>query len=167
MIEMSVMANALFLNWHRALMGGIIVTCSVIFLMGILKKFVFNRVHNKLARKILLSFCSVVLVFPATAIYFVSDNISFTWYWWGCLLCAILTIVTYWLYENTGLRNVIGLVGELTVNKWLKVLYYAFINKTESKDLKNQFVMPTAELKEEIRKEIHTRIKEDNDLKGL
>lgn len=167
MIEMSVMAKFLFLNWHRAVLGGIIVACSVIFLMGILKKIVFNRVQHKLARKVLLSFFSVVLVMPITAIYFVTDNISFTWYWWGCLLTAMLTILTYWLYENTGLRNVIGLVGELTVNKWVKVIYVAFMNKMDNAALKNQLAMTTAELKEEVRKEIHNTIKEDKDLKGL
>lgn len=164
MIEM---LKFLFLNWQCALMGGIIVTCSVIFLMGMLKKFVFNRVHNKLARKVLLSFCSVVLVFPATAIYFVSENIPFTLYWWSCLLFAILTIVTYWLYENTGLRNFIGFVGELTVNKWVKVIYAAFMVKEDNTVTKNQLAMTTEELKEEVRKEIHNTIKEDKDLKGL
>jgi peptidoglycan/LPS O-acetylase OafA/YrhL len=167
MIEMSVMAKFLFLNWHRALMGGIIVTCSVIFLMGILKKFVFNRVQNKLGRKVLLYFCSIVLVFPITALYFLSDGISFTWYWWGCLLSAMLMILTYSLYENTGLRNIIDLIGGLVVNKWLKVFYEAFVSKIESKALKNQLAMTTAELKEEVRKEIHNTIKEDKDLKGL
>jgi hypothetical protein len=167
MTNMSIMATTLFQNWHRAVVGGIIVACSVIFLMGILKKFVFNRVQNKLARKVLLSFGSVALTFPITALYFLSDNISFTWYWWGCLFTAILTIVTYWLYENTGLRNVIGIVGELTVNKWVKVLYVAFMAKAENSVLKNQLAMTTEELKVEVRKEIHNTIKEDKDLKGL
>lgn len=167
MIEMSVMAKFLFLNWHRAVMGGIIVTCSVIFLMGIFKKFVFNRVHNKLVRKVLLYFCSIALVFPTTALYFVSDGISFTWYWWGCLLAAMLMIVIYSLYENTCLRDGIDFVGGLVVNKWLKVIYYAFMNKADKTEVKNQLAMTTAELKEEVRKEIHTMVKEDNDLKGL
>ena len=167
MTNVTLMVQVLLHNWHRAAMGGIIVACSVIFLMGILKKFVFNRVHNKLARKILLSFCSVVLAFPITALYFVTDNINFNWYWWGCLLTAGLTIITYWLYENTGLRNLIGLIGEITVNKWVKVIYVAFMNKAENTALKNQLAMTTAELKEEVRKEIHNTIKEDKDLKGL
>lgn len=167
MIDIATMAKFLFMNWHRAVMGGIIVTCSVIFLMGILKKFIFNKVKNKLARKALLYFCSIVLVFPITALYFVSDNITFTWYWWGCLLSAMLMIVVYSLYENTGLRNIIDLIGGLVVNKWLKVIYEAFIEKAENTDLKNQLAMTTEELKEEVRKEIHTAIKEDKDLKGL
>lgn len=167
MIDIATMAKFLFMNWHRAVMGGIIVTCSVIFLMGILKKFIFNKVKNKLARKALLYFCSIVLVFPITALYFVSDNISFTWYWWGCLLSAMLMILTYSLYENTGLRNIIDLIGGLVVNKWLKVIYEAFINKAENTEIKNQLAMTTEELKEEVRKEIHTAIKEDKDLKGL
>lgn len=167
MIDIATMAKFLFMNWHRAVMGGIIVTCSVIFLMGILKKFIFNKVKNKLARKALLYFCSIVLVFPITALYFVSDNITFTWYWWGCLLSAMLMILTYSLYENTGLRNIIDLIGGLVVNKWLKVIYEAFINKAENTEIKNQLAMTTEELKEEVRKEIHTAIKEDKDLKGL
>ncbi len=167
MIDVAIMAKVLLANWHRAAMGGIIVACSVIFLMGVLKKFVFNKVQNKLARKVLLAFGSVVMTFPITALYFVTDSINFRWYWYGCAMTALLTIVTYWLYENTGLRNLIGVIGELTVNKWLKVIYVAFMNKAENTALKNQLAMTTAELKEEVRKEIHSKVKEDDDLKGL
>lgn len=167
MKEIAFMAEILLQNWQRAVMGGIIVACSVIFLMGIFKKLIFDKIRNKLVRKVVLSFCSVLLVFPATALYFISDNISFDWYWWACLFASILTIVTYWLYENTGLRNLIGLIGELTVSKWLKVLYVALMDGKNNADTKNQLTMTTEQLKEEVRKEIHTTVKEDKDLYSL
>ena len=167
MEEMALMAEVLFQQWQRAVIGGIIVACAVIFLMGILKKFVFQKIHHKLIRKVVLSFTSVVLVFPATAIYFLSDGIDFKWYWWACLFTSILTIIAYWLYENTGLRNLIGLIGERTVGKWFQVFYIAFIGAKETADTKDQLAMSTEQLKDEVKKEIHTKVKEDKDLFGL
>lgn len=161
------MLEILLSNWQDAVIGGTIVTCSVIFLMGILKKFIFGKIRNKLIRKVVLAFVSVCMVFPITAIYFVSYHISFEVYWWACLGMAILTILTYWLYENTGLRNLISLIGEATVGKWATVIYYAFMTKAENKEVKNQLTKATDELKADVRKEIHSIVKEDKDLKGL
>ena len=160
-------AEVLLGNWQDAIVGGTIVTCSVIFLLGILKKLFLGKIRNKLLRKVVLAFSSIAMVFPTTAVYFLSDNISFDWYWWACGGMSILTIVTYWLYENTGLRNLIAFIGEATVSKWAKIIFSAFINKGDNATTKNQLTMTTEQLKDEVRKEIHVTIKEDNDLKGL
>lgn len=159
------------LSWQLVLTGGIIVTSAIIFLLGMLKKVVFDKIKNKLLRKVALSFSSVILVFPFTAIYIVSNNIPFDYYWWACGGAAIATVITYWLYENTGLRNLIYLIGKITVGKCVAVLYEAFTEKKSNAETKTEFVSVTADLqttvKEEVAKTIKTNATTDDKLKDL
>lgn len=157
---------ALLANWQQALTGGVIVSCSIIVIMGLLKKYWLGKIKNKLLRKVVLSFSSVALAFPVTALYFVSDNISFDYYWVGSALTALMTIFTYWLYENTGCRNVIELIGNKTLGKWFFVIREAYITKKDNKALQNSLAMTTEELKEEIKKDIKHQVKDDDDLVG-
>lgn len=159
--------HILMANWQRAITGGIIVACAVIFIMGILKKVVLGKIKNKLLRKVVLAFSSLALTFPATALYFVGDNISFRWYWYACALMCVLTIITYWLYENTGLRDLIALIGQKTVGKYATVLVAALAVAAENNDTKNKLTMTTEQLKDEVKKELKKQVKEDNELKGL
>lgn len=159
--------HILMANWQRAITGGIIVACAVIFIMGILKKALLGKITNKLLRKVVLSFASLVLTFPATALYFVGDNISFEWYWYACALTCALTVLVYWLYENTGLRDLIALIGRNTVGKYATVLIAAFTAGKGNDDTKNQLTKTTEELKDEVKKELKKQVKEDYQLKGL
>ena len=159
--------HILMANWQRAITGGIIVACAVIFIMGILKKALLGKITNKLLRKVVLSFASLILTFPATALYFVGDNISFRWYWYGCALMCVLTILTYWLYENTGLRDLITLIGRNTVGKYATVLIAALAAGKGNADTKSQLTKTTEALKDEVKKELKKTVKEDYELKGL
>lgn len=154
-------------QWQRAATGGIIVACAVIFIMGIVKKAALGKIKNKLLRKVVLSFTSLALTFPVTALYFVGDGISFEWYWYGCALMCVLTIITYWLYENTGLRNLIALIGQNTVGKYITVLLAAVVSAKDDNDTKNKLTMTTDELQHEVKNVLKKQIKEDNQLKGL
>ena len=136
-------------DWYRFLIGGIIVVCAIIVLEGILKKAFLGKVKNKLLRKVLLAMASLILVFPATALYFVSDKISFDYYWYGCTVVAILTIVGYWLYENTALREAIGFIGNKTVVKFATVLYYAV--KHPEKDIREDLYSTNKQLKKVVK----------------
>ena len=159
-------------NWQRVLTGGVILTSAIIFLVGTLKKVgLFDKIKNKLLRKVVLSFTSIVLVFPATALYFVADGINFDYYWYGCAGAAVATIITYWLYENTALRDGIGFIGEKTVSKWFGVLVSAFASKKSNKETTLELISVTANLqseaREEVVKSIKSAVKEDDDLKNL
>lgn len=111
-------ASLLFANWQRALLGGVIVSSTVIVLLGVLKKFLINKISNKLVRKVILAFSSVLLVFPLTALYFLGDEINFDHYWLGSGMNAVLTILVYWLYENTALRDLIHKIAYTVGNKF-------------------------------------------------
>lgn len=121
-------------NWQKALVGGIVVVSAVIVIMGALK-FLFNKINNKLLRKSLLAFSSVLLAMPATAIYFVSANISFDYYWIGYAMTAFATIITYWFYENTCLRDLIQKIGTLTIGR----LWGMLIEKISGKNAKETY----------------------------
>lgn len=137
-------------DWYRFLIGGIIVVCAIIVLEGLLKKAFLGKVQNKLLRKVLLAMASIILVFPATALYFVSDNIPFDYYWYGCVVVAVLTIITYWLYENTALRNGIAYIGNKTVVKFATVLYYA-VKNPDKVDVKNELYETNKQLKKTVK----------------
>lgn len=106
-------------NWRQVLRGGIIVVSAVIVIMGMMKK-LFDKISNKLLRKFLLALTSVVVVLPVTAIYFVSCGIDYKYFWIDYALLAVATIVTYWLYENTCLRDLIHMLGSLTIGRLIK-----------------------------------------------
>ena len=136
-------------DWYRFLIGGIIVVCAIIVLEGLLKKALLGKIKIKLLRKVILALMSIVLVFPATAIYFVSDKIPFDYYWYGCVVVACLTIITYWLYENTALRDVIAFIGNNTVLKFFIVLINAI--KNPNKDIKTELYATNKQLKKTVK----------------
>ena len=126
-------AGLLLANWQRALLGGVIVSSTVIVLLGVIKKFLINKISNKLVRKVILAFSSVILVFPLTALYFLGDEINFDHYWLGSAMNAVLTILVYWLYENTALRDLIHKIAYAVGNKF--AVYFAKrITDIDSKD---------------------------------
>lgn len=170
-MELITVFTMILSNWQNVLMGGVILTSAIIFLMGILKIVVLGKITNKLVRKIVLAFTSLILVFPSTALYFVSDNINFDYYWYACAAVAVATILTYWLYENTGLRNLINLIGRLTVGKYFAIIQSAALTDQPNAETKVELIDVTSELKqtvkEEIAKELANRKTTDSDLSEL
>lgn len=110
-------------NYQTILVGGSIVVGVVIFLTGILKKFLFNKIQNKLARKIVLSFFSLVLAIPATLGIALYNKMDMNYFWVFYAINAVSTILIYWFYENTGLRDLLSLIGENTVSKLLRAIF--------------------------------------------
>jgi hypothetical protein len=152
-------------NLQDFLIGGIIVACAVIVLMGILKKAVFNRITNKLARKCALSGASLVLVLPISFFFMVGSGLDFQYYWILYAVNAFFTVITYWLYENTGLRNLIALLGGMVLKKYASVMY-SVIEGAKNDDTKTKLVSATTELKQSVKKVAKT-VKEDESLKDL
>ncbi len=162
-------ATVFFANWQRALLGGIIVISTVIAILGILKKVLINKISNKTVRKVVLAMSSIVLVFPITALYYVGDSINFDWYLIGCGLCAVGTILVYWIYENTALRNFIHWVGNLTIGRLIQYIALSIVNSN-----KNNNTTVLQEITSELKKEVKTGLikgltnnKHDKDLDNL
>lgn len=114
---MEVWLNYILSNWQAILVGGAVIVGVVVFLMGLFKKFIGNRIHNKMLRKTVLSFLSLAIVPPITALYTFYNGWAWDMYWLNCVLYAVSTIVVYWFYEGTHLREMLGLIGAVTVGK--------------------------------------------------
>lgn len=153
-------AGLLLANWQRALLGCIIVVSVIITLMGVLKKVAFDKIGNKLLRKFLLAFTSVLLSFPFTAVYFLADKINFDHYWIGACLNALATIVTYWLYENTLLRNFIHFVGKKTIIKFIEFIAMGIVSKkaNSKEETVEQLNKGTQELKSTVSQAISSTL---------
>lgn len=145
-------------HWQTALIGGLAVVCVIIVIMGMLKKFCFNKIKSKLLRKIALAFSSIVMVFPATALYFLSSSIDFKYYFYSCLALIVATIVIYWFYENTGLRNVINLIGKKTIENFAAVVATSFSQNTNNEETKEMLVDTAEKTKNEVKVEIDKTI---------
>lgn len=146
---MEVYIKALLQHWKQVLLGGAIIVSTVIVIMGMVKR-LFNKVRNKYLRKFLLSFTSVILVLPALAVYFLAEEINFKYFWVGYGISVVATIVTYWFYENTCLRELIGKIGSLTIARLIKFIAKKIVGDTDSEEDFYDFKYETKELEKEV-----------------
>lgn len=109
-----ILYNARFVlsNWQIVLVGGICVVGVIMFLMGVLKKSLVNRIKNKMLRKTVLSFLSVILVAPSTLVQILCEELPFSQFWVIYTINVIATIVLYWFYEGTHIRELLALIGK-------------------------------------------------------
>lgn len=164
MIDYFVTAATVALSvWERALIAGVIVVCSVITVVGFLKEALFDKIKNKNLRKSVLAFTSLAMILPVTALYFVFDRISFEYFWAACAMLAPVTILVYWVYENTQLRTLIQKIGENTFHK-LFVWICDNIVTSDSKKKKEKLVAANKDLKSFVATELKAT---DKDLKNL
>ena len=127
--------TALSTYWQEALLGGIILVTTIIGLVGFLKKIMFNKITNKLVRKILLFFTSILLAFPAVAVYLWAEGFGFDLYYWQVAAVAVCTVVVYALYENTGARDFKEFIEEKTLGKLLEALRIVIAEGKSNKEL--------------------------------
>lgn len=159
------------LFWRELTVAGAVMVSSIIAVMGILKPVLFNRIHCKALRKSVLAFGNVFLSFIATAFYFLIRPVD-RWdlYWIASLITSIACIVTYWLYENTHLREAIHKLGNLAIDKGAKILKM-IVNGNDSKDIDAEIKKATSELKATAKAELKSQIKKsykkDKDLKNV
>lgn len=151
---MTEFVSALLANWRQALVGGTIVICAVIVIMGLIKN-LFDKVPYRLLRKFLLAFTSIVLVLPISAIYFVCAGINYKYFLGSYALLSVATIVTYWLYENTCLRELIHKIGSLTIGRFIGFISAKFKGNLDSDDDLKEF---TDALQEEVKSEVKSTL---------
>lgn len=150
-------------DWENLLVGGVIVVSVVIFLMGILKVLLVNKIKNELLRKVILAWSSLVVVLPVTAIYVVVKGVNMDYFWSVYAVNCIATILIYWLYENTALRTSLHKIGKKVV--------MAFISnekkpKINAKEILTEVVKDLSNTAEESTKSETPKYK-DNDLDNI
>lgn len=156
-------------HYNDIIVSVVIMVSAVIVAIGLLKPIIFNRITNKHVRKAVLSFSNVIACFGAALIYFVVEGWDLKYYFLAAGALSVCCIVTYWLYENTCLRNLIGVVGNIALRKGLSILSIAVTND-DVNTVKNEIRNATAQLKTTTKTELRknaTKITYDKDLKGL
>lgn len=152
---------------------GAIMVSVVIAVVGILKPIAFNKISNKAIRKTILAFANIALSFVATLGYFLIEGINFRWYYIGAIITSVTCIVTYWLYENFHVRDLIHKIGAFAIDKFAylaKIVLAKLVDKTD-KSVNTEFKKVTSELQAYAKAEIKSATKKiakaDKELQNL
>lgn len=133
-------------NYKDIIVVAVIMVSAIIVAIGLLKPIIFNRIHNKLVRKAALALSNIAACFIATLILYLVRGWSLTNYAMASAALSAACIITYWLYENTCLRNLIGLVGGLALRKALSLMNLA-LTTDDVKAVKQELHKTGEELK--------------------
>jgi hypothetical protein len=151
------------------LIAGVIMVSAITVLIGILKPLLFNRIPWKPLRRACLAFANVGLCFGATAVWFAIKHFSFGIYLHSAIMVSLLSILWYWFYENTCLRDLIATIGRLTLRKVAMIVAKIF-NGDDIKEIEKEVKIVAEELKSTAKKQIKSatkNIKTDKELKNL
>lgn len=155
-----------FNNSYEFLVAALIMCSAIIVFLGIMKPLVYNKIKIALLRKSALAFSSVFLCFAVMAVVFLVRNLDFHWYLCSAVSQSVFTIVVYWLYENTCLRNLIKKIGTFTLSKIASI----FVGKVQDEkiDLTKELERASVDLVEKAKYELKSETKKlDDELKNL
>lgn len=154
-------------SWYDLLLLGVIVVSAITIFIGLLKLAVFNRMECRPLRRACLAFSNVALCFLSVAILFIVKNLSFGLYWYSAIAMSVFSIVWYWVYENTCLRDLIGVIGTFTVKKLFGVSAKAIVEE-DTEAFKKDLLAAAEEIKSKAKAEIKTAAtKVDKELQNL
>ena len=152
-------------KWEDLLLLGVIMVSAITVLIGILKPFVFNKIKWKPLRRALLAFSNVALCFVSTVVLFEIEHYSYDMYWYSAGAVSVFSILWYWFYENTCLRDLIALIGKTTLKAVYNVLPKG-VDKKDAKAIAKELSMVKKTLKAEVKSAIKNA-KVDKELKDL
>lgn len=156
-------------HYTDIILAVVIMVSAIIVAIGILKPILFNKITNKYIRKAVLSFSNIVGCFGASFAYFLIEGWNLKYYLLASVALSVCCIVTYWFYENTCLRNLIGVIGGIALRKALSVLNLAVTTddvNTVKAEIKNATAQLKTVTKQELKKNV-TKINIDKDLRNL
>lgn len=156
-------------NFNDIIVSGFIMVSAIIVAIGLFKPILFDRIKNNQVRKVALAFSNVALCFFSVFVIFLIKELNFEYYLTSAIALTITCIITYWLYENTCLRNLIGTIGRIALKKVANIAIFA-VNADDINEIKTEAKKVADELKAQTSKSLKkatNEIKEDKDLKGL
>lgn len=146
----------------------VMMVSAIIVAIGFLKPFLFDKITNKNLRKVVLAFSNVALCFASALVYFLVEGWNFDYYLVSAGALAVCCIITYWFYENTCLRNLIGVIGNIVLRKVASLALVA-VNADDINELKTEAIKVKNELEAQTKstlKQATNEITEDKDLKN-
>lgn len=117
-------------NWQTLLIGGVYAVSIVIFVLGCLKPVIKRWISNSTLCKVIFAWASVLLNIPATAVSVWLEGLPSEHFWMLAVINAISTILVYFVYENTALRNGLHWFGK----KILTLLFSKYVSPVQTKD---------------------------------
>ena len=166
MLEQITNIFALFTsNFADNFLTGVIMVSAIIVFIGILKPLLFDKIQFKPLRKAALALSCVASCFIATAVTFWAYGIAFSYYLYASFAVFVFTVIVYWFYENTCLRNLIKKIGTIVLSKVYKAVSN-IINKNDVEQLKAEVKAVRLEVKNEL-KLGKAKVKTDKELNNL
>ena len=156
-------------HYNDIIVIGFIMVSAIIVAIELFKLKFFNKIENKLIRRASLAFTSVAVCFATVLVYFLIKGYGLKYYTESATALTVLCIVTYWLYENTCFRNLIGTIGKIALKKVANLAFIA-VTKDDINEIKTEAKKVANELKAQTQntlKKATNDIKEDKDLKNL
>ena len=116
-------------NSQTVLMGGVYAVSIVIFILGCLKPWIKRWVGNSTIRKIIFAWLSVLFNIPATAVSLWIEGFPQEHFWTLMVINTIGTILVYFVYENTALREGLHWLGK----KIITLLFSQYVGPDQAK----------------------------------
>ena len=152
-------------EWEDLLVLGVIMVSAITVLIGILKPVLFNKIKWKPLRRALLAFSNVFLCLLSTVVLYEIEHYDYNTYWHSAVGLSLFSIVWYWVYENTCLRDLIATIGRVTLKK-----AYGVASKVVDKEDVKAIEKELYEVKQTLKTEVKAAVKNakvDKELKNL
>lgn len=147
-----VVAKYFLSDWRNLMIGGLAVVSVVIFLMGCVKIQLKKSIRNDKIRALILAWGSVVLTLPITALSIIWRGYDPSNFWGIFTVYALETILVYWLYEFTALREALG---------WIAGLGKRLLKKLSSAKSREEINKILSDNDKEIEDLLHEQFKTD------
>lgn len=121
--------NYILSDWQTLLIGGACAVSMVVFILGCFKPFIKRWVSNSTLRKVLFAWLSIALNIPATAVSIWIEDLPTEHFWTLAVINAVGTILVYFVYENTALRNALHWLGK----KIITMLFSQVVSPEQAK----------------------------------
>lgn len=148
-------------NFHDIFWYVVLMVSGIIVAIGLLKPLLYDKIKNKQIRKVALAFSNVALCFISALVIYVVQDWNLEYYLASAIALSVSCIVTYWLYENTCLRNLIGTIGGIVLKK---VANKVLLNTNDVAEIKEEAKKAVVEFRAQ---NVKKTTKEDKDLRGL
>lgn len=147
-------------DWQTLLIGGACAVSIVVFILGCIKPFIKRWVSNSTLRKVIFAWLSVLLNVPATAVSVWLDQLPTDHFWVVVVINIASTILVYFVYENTALRNALHWLGK----KIVTLLFSQYVDPGQTKaeirkEVEELLANPTVVNKESAKSRYDNNIK--------
>ncbi len=166
MLEQITNIFALFMsNFTENVLTGVTMVSAIIVFIGLMKPLLFDKIQFKPLRKAAIALSCVASCFIATAVTFWAYGIAFSYYLHASAAVFVFTVIVYWFYENTCLRNLLKKIGTIVLSKIYKTASN-ILSKNDVEAVKAEVKAVKAEIKQEL-KLGKSKVKTDKELKNL